>query len=82
MFRTFTSTPKAVAFDLKTPKVDVRAKNPARGPGAQASARMNWEKYDDFDAEGEDTLNRILWEAAKGPNVPYPAPIHRVLFTR
>jgi hypothetical protein len=82
MFRTFTATPKAVAYDLKTPKVDVKAKNPARGPGAQASARMNWEEYDDFDAEGEDTLNRILWAAAKGPNVPYPAPIHRVLFSR
>ncbi|MES2460532.1 MAG: SMP-30/gluconolactonase/LRE family protein [Armatimonadota bacterium] len=82
MFRSFGATPKAVPFALKTPKVDVLAKNAATGPGAEASARMNWEKYDDFDEDGEDTLNRILWAAAKGPNVPYPAPIHRVLFSR
>jgi len=29
----------------------------------------------------EDELNRILWRAAKGPGVPYPTPIHRVIFT-
>jgi YVTN family beta-propeller protein len=82
MFRSFGSQPKVVAFAPKTPKVDVKKKNPPKGPGAQASAKMNWDEYDDFDEEGEDTLNRILWEAAKGPNTAYPPPIHRVLFTK
>jgi hypothetical protein len=31
--------------------------------------------------DSEDELNRILWVAAKGPDVPYPAPIHRVFIT-
>jgi len=35
----------------------------------------------DYDPAPEDELNRILWGAAKGPGVPYPTPIHRVLFT-
>ena len=82
MFNSFQKRAQAVAYQPRTPKVDVNAKNPPNAPGAQASARMNWEKYDDFDAEGEDTLNRILWRAAKGPDIPYPAPIHRAVFTR
>lgn len=82
LFRCFGRTAQVVPYDLRTPKVDVNGKNAANAPGARASARMNWDEYDDFDAEGEDTLNRILWHAAKGPNVPYPAPIHRAVFTR
>jgi hypothetical protein len=82
MFRSFGSRPSAVAFDLRKPQVEVNATNPPRGPGARGSAQMNFAEYDDFDAEGEDTLNRILWAAAKGPNVPYPAPVHRAIMTR
>jgi hypothetical protein len=59
--------------------VDVTAINPKNAPGAKESSRMNFAQYD---RAPEDELNRILWRAAKGPNVPYPAPIHRALFTR
>lgn len=82
MFNTFQKRAQSTPYRLRTPRVDVNARNKPTAPGAQASARMNWEKYDDFDGKGEDTLNRILWRAAKGPNVPYPAPIHRAVFTR
>ena len=34
-----------------------------------------------YDLAPEDELNRILWYVAKGPDVPYPRPIHRALFT-
>ena len=81
MFRCFGKRAQLARYEVRTPAVDVNAKNPPNAPGAQASARMNWEKYDDFDGDGEDTLNRILWRAAKGPSVPYPAPIHRAVFT-
>jgi hypothetical protein len=37
---------------------------------AEASARQNFAR---IDAADEDTLNRILWHAAKGPDAPYPA---------
>jgi hypothetical protein len=54
------------------------AKNTKASPGAKKSAKMNFREYD---RAPEDELNRILWEAAKGPDVPYPTPIHRVIFT-
>ena len=46
---------------------------------AKESAAMNFEEYD---VAPEDELNRILWYVAKGPNVPYPTPIHRAVFTK
>jgi YVTN family beta-propeller protein len=82
MFRCFGTRANVVAFEPRTPQVDLKARNPATGAAARASERMNFAEYDDFDTEGEDTLNRILWAAAKGPNVPYPAPVHRAVFTR
>ncbi len=39
---------------------------------------MNFREYD---LAPEDELNRILWRVAKGPDAPYPTPIHRVIFT-
>ena len=36
--------------------------------------------FDDYDEAPEDELNRILWAAVKGEDVPYPTPIHRALF--
>ena len=81
MYRSFAGEAKVVAFDPKTPTVDLNAKNPEKGAGAKASARLNFAEYDDFDEDGEDTLNRLLWHNARGTNAPYPAPIHRVLFS-
>ena len=53
-------------------------KNTARSPFSKKSAQMNFKEYD---RAPEDELNRILWYVAKG-DTPYPAPIHRALFTR
>jgi YVTN family beta-propeller protein len=79
MFNSFQKRSQLTAYIPKTPRVDVNAINAATAPGARASARMDWSEYDRIP---EDPLNRILWRAAKGPNVPYPAPIHRAVFTR
>jgi hypothetical protein len=62
-----------------TPKTDVNAVNGANAPGARQSMRMNWSEYDLIP---EDELNCILWRNQRGPDAPYPVPIHRALFTR
>jgi len=59
--------------------VDLMARNTEKSPFAQQSQQMDWSEYDRIP---EDELNRILWYVAKGPDVPYPAPIHRAVFTR
>jgi phospholipase C len=78
MFNSFQKTAQVTPYQPLTPKVDLVAKNTLKSPGAKQSARMNFREYD---RAPEDELNRILWRAAKGPDAPYPTPIHRVLFT-
>jgi YVTN family beta-propeller protein len=78
MFNCFGKTAKITPYQPLTPKVDMFAKNTERSPGAKQSARMN---FRDYDLAPEDELNRILWACAKGPDVPYPTPIHRAIFT-
>lgn len=78
MFRCFTNTLTAAPHQVIEPKTDLMAKNTPASPGAKASAMMD---FDEYDEAPEDELNRILWAEAKGPNAPYPVPIHRVLFT-
>lgn len=68
MFATFSKTPTAVQYKALPALVDLEAKNPARGVGAEASARMDFSEYDRAPA---DELNEILWAVAK-PGVPYP----------
>lgn len=79
MFNCFTKKPVLTPFDVKQPEVDILAVNAANAPGAKKSAMMD---FDEYDRCPEDELNRILWAATKGESTPYPAPIHRVLFTR
>lgn len=79
MFDVFQMECHAVAYQLRPTTVDLTSRNTKSSPGAKQSSRMNFREYD---RAPEDQLNRILWAAAKGTNVPYPAPVHRVLFTR
>lgn len=78
MFRSFMEEAKVTPFAIIQPQVDLMARNTPKSPGAKESAMMD---FDEYDEAPEDALNRILWAAAKGPDVPYPAPVHRVLFT-
>jgi hypothetical protein len=78
MFNCFQRDPIVTAYTVLTPKVDLMEKNTPRSPFSERSGQMNFEEYD---RAPEDELNRILWYVAKG-DVPYPAPIHRALFTR
>jgi hypothetical protein len=77
MFNCFHRTSVLTEYTVATPKVDLLARNTDKSPGAKQSARMNFRHYD---LAPEDELNRILWRAAKGPDVPYPTPIHRAIF--
>jgi len=49
--------------------------NSATAPGARASAKLDFSHADAADA---DTLNRILWRAAKGKQ-PMPRPRHTII---
>ena len=78
MFNCFRKTADATPYQSISPTVNLFAKNTDASPGARKSARMN---FRDYDLAPEDELNRILWQAAKGLDIPYPTPIHRVIFT-
>jgi len=78
MFNTFTRTPLETPYQLRMPTINLNAVNPPKGPGAIASAAMD---FSDYDRAPADQLNRILWRLAKGPGVPYPTPVHGALFS-
>lgn len=78
MFNCFGTTAQLVQYTPIVPKLDLYAKNTKKSPGADESSRMDFREYDHAP---EEALNRILWAAAKGPDVPYPTPIHRAVFT-
>jgi DNA-binding beta-propeller fold protein YncE len=64
----FASVPNRVPLDLINPKPS-KIQNKALRKDAEMSARLN---LDEMDKAPEDTLNRILWRAMKGPDAPYP----------
>jgi YVTN family beta-propeller protein len=78
MFGCFRRTPRVSPYNLVLPTVDLLAKNTEKSPFAKESGRMN---FRDYDLAPEDELNRILWYVAKGPDAPYPTPIHRAIIT-
>jgi len=79
MFNCFQKTSKSIVYNPRTPQTDLAAVNKKNAHGAKASSEMD---FDDYDEAPEDELNRILWAAVKGEDLPYPTPIHGVLFTR
>ncbi len=79
MFNCFQQQSQAIAYHSLPPRVNLFAKNTDKSPGAKESARMN---FRDYDLAPEDALNRVLWLAAKGPDEPYPTPIHGAILAR
>ena len=76
MHSVFTGEADTSQYGALTPKVALDEMNPAlrsldgrRLWAARQSLAMNWLHPDDI---REDTLNRILWWAAKGYETPYP----------
>jgi YVTN family beta-propeller protein len=79
MFNCFMKSPQPSVYEVIQPRTDLAAKNTPQSPGAAASARMD---FDEWDEAPEDELNRILWAAVKGTDAPYPTPIHRAVFMK
>ncbi len=63
------ATPNLAPYQALTPAVPLDQKNPASGPDAEASRRLDLRFEDIAD---EDLFNRVLWHMMKGPGVPYP----------
>jgi len=64
----FKSVPNRVPLDQINPEPKKVANRILRRD-AEMSARLNLDEQDKAD---EDTFNRILWRAMKGPDAPYP----------
>ncbi len=75
LYRCFTDTPDLEAFNCQAPLVDLEARNPSKGSGAQESAALD---FSDVDRADPAKLNAILWHALR-PGVPQPAPVHSFL---
>ena len=71
MLSCFTAAPDLTAYAMIGPKVDLEAKNPSKGEGETASAKLDFSGPDRADP---DALNAILWHALK-PGVKQPAPV-------
>jgi YVTN family beta-propeller protein len=72
MFSVFGDAVSAGTYTLEKAQTPLDQKNPANSPTAARSLKMNFKDADDVD---EDELNRILWAAIKGPDVPMPVPV-------
>jgi hypothetical protein len=60
----------------RTRQTDLQAKNPETGPGAIASAKLEFFGWDGVDPE---VLKKILWEALR-PGARTPASVHGAAF--
>jgi hypothetical protein len=69
MFGSFSSQPDATPFRVEKPHVTLTDRNPANGPGAKDSAKMDFSVADDID---DDKLNDILWLAIRKTDPPVP----------
>ena len=78
MYRSFQNQPDLRAYQALTPQTDLEAKNPKTGPGAAASAKLD---FSDWDRADPQALNSILWEALR-PGEPMPAPVHSAALLR
>ena len=72
MYFSFTPEPVFDEMDALPAQVDLMARNPASGPLARASLKLD---FSDVDRADPDELNEILWAALK-PGIPVPAPVH------
>jgi YVTN family beta-propeller protein len=65
----FAKTPDLRPYDVIVPDVNLNARNPPNTPAAKASAQLDLDEADEAD---DELLNRVLWTAIKGDDVPYP----------
>jgi hypothetical protein len=78
LYNAFTSAPIQAAFKALPARVPLDEKNPPKGPGAEASARMDFSAPD---RAPDLELNEIIWKAMRGAHSPMPPP-RRAAFVR
>ncbi len=65
----FAGSPDLTPYAVLTPGVSLTDRNPATGPGARESERLDLRLEDLAD---DEAFNHALWLAIKGPGRPYP----------
>jgi YVTN family beta-propeller protein len=71
MYRIFRAMPKLWQYNCVPESEDIKAVNPADGPLARQSARLD---FSDVDRADPQALNALLWTALK-PGEPMPVPV-------
>ena len=72
MWRCFTNHPKSYPFQTLGPFIDLNERNLAYNEWQRMSEGFDFSKED---RAPDDLLNKVLWFAVKGPDVPYPGPV-------
>jgi len=70
MTSVFQPLPDATSYTAENPRISLTTRNPAKGPGAEASIHMDFEEADKND---DDQLNDVLWRAIRRSDPPPPA---------
>ena len=73
MYRCFSNTPDPTPYKVKPELVNLKEVNMAMNKWQRRSEEFDFRK-EDLAPEAE--LNEIIWVAAKGENIPCPAPKH------
>jgi DNA-binding beta-propeller fold protein YncE len=66
----FQPMPDATPYTAEKPRISLTSRNPAKGPGAEASLHMD---FDEADRNDDDELNDVLWRAIRRSDPPPPA---------
>ncbi|MBV8807615.1 MAG: bifunctional YncE family protein/alkaline phosphatase family protein [Acidobacteriaceae bacterium] len=69
MFGSFRRDADTKAYTAIAPKISLNDRNPAHGPGAEASRKMD---FSEADLADDDELNDVLWRAIKHSKPPAP----------
>jgi YVTN family beta-propeller protein len=70
MTSVFQPLPDATPYTAEKPRISLTTRNPAKGPGAEASLHMD---FDEADRNDDDELNGVLWRAIRSSDPPPPA---------
>jgi hypothetical protein len=80
MVNSFMTEPDLRPYDAVPITIDMAARNPKRGPGAQASLELDFSEIDAANAEASK-FNTILWNHFK-PGTPEPPPVRSMVLVR
>jgi hypothetical protein len=80
MINSFQPQADLTPFDPVPVTIDLAARNPKKGPGAEASLKLDFSEYDAANDDAE-FFNSILWNHF-APGVPEPPPVRSLVLVR